>query len=894
MTIDRGEYPRPTLVRNNAPDGGWLSLCGKWRFRFGDTGCDGPPPDDDFDREIEVPFPWECFAAWGKAHERSRDYNEDYLCAAAYLDPADATLEDRRYREAPRQTVGWYRTTVTVPSEFAGRRVFLMFGAVDFKAEVWVDGAKVAEHEGGYLPFEADITDHVTPGRPTSITVRAEDPQDHLEQPAGKQIGWYERTSGIWQPVWLEARGGCWVDRVRIEPDVEGECVRVAVALGGNADGATVLLEVLDDDGKALHADGRLQPIVFEPGRNGLKPIVSGDLPIPGPSLWEPDEPYLYRARVTMRRGGEVLDTTVTRFGMRTVAVGTLPGTDTTCLLLNGRPLYLRGALAQNLNPFGLYTYPSVEMMREELIEAKSAGFNMIRVHIKIEDPVWLELADELGVLVMYDMPCFGRLTPLSKARYEAMLRGAIERDFSHPSVFAWVLFNETWGLGGDAYKQDREAQEWVREMVRLARSLDATRLVEDNSPCLHDHVETDINSWHFYINDQEKAKRHIAEVVEKTYPGSPFNYAPGWTQNDAPLMNSEYGGIDAGMGDRDVSWCFHFLTNALRRHEQIAGYVYTELQDIEWERNGILNYDRAPKEFGYQPHLINGPDLVVLDSALGTAAEPGERVVVPAFASLFSRDEIPAARLGWQVDLTDGLGRTRQAVTEGVREIDAPPYRVTDLGAIEFELPKESGLARLVAWLESADGLLLSRNWLWREMPSGGDAPGVVPLTNPEWIGFEGVAAEGDLWTGGDAAGEVRYRLRVPAGAGAIKQFTLLAELSAWRPGYKQTDADTRPTDVTVVFAGRALDVITLPDSPCDARGALSGIRGVQCKYGYKIEVPVKGRALADALASGEPLQVAFRVEARAANVGGLMVFSARAGRYPFAPSAVLGEVAV
>ena len=892
MTIDRGEYPRPHLVRNDAPGAGWLSLCGKWRFRFGDPDCDGPPPADAFDREIEVPFPWESFAAWGRARGRSRDYNEDYLCPEAYLNPADATLEGRRYREAPRQTVGWYRTTVTIPADSKGRRVFLIFGAVDYRAEVWVDGTKVAEHEGGYLPFEADITDRLTPDQPVVISVRAEDPQDHLEQPAGKQIGWYERTSGIWQPVWLEARGECWVDRVRIEPDVDGECARVAVTLGGDAAGANVLLEVLDEEGLLVGSRG-LEPAATG-GNRGLKPAADAPVPIPSPSLWEPDEPYLYRLRVTVRKGEEVLDTTVTRFGMRTVSVGTLPGSDTRCVLLNGRPIYLRGALAQNFNPFGLYAYPSVAMMREELIEAKSAGFNMIRVHIKIEDPVWLDLADELGVLVMYDMPCFGRLTPLSKARYEAMLRGAIERDSGHPSIFAWVLFNETWGLGHDAYKQDRAAQEWVREMVHLARSLDPTRLVEDNSPCLYDHVETDINSWHFYINDQEKAERHIAEVVQKAYPGSPFNCAPGWTQNDAPLLNSEYGGIDAGMGDRDVSWCFHFLTNALRRHEKVCGYVYTELQDIEWERNGILNYDRTPKEFGYQPHLINGPDLVVLGSALGTTAEPGQRVVVPAFASLFSRDELPAARLGWQVDLTDRLGRTRQAVTEGLREIEAPSYRVTHLGGIEFVLPEEPGLARLVAWLESADGLILSRNWLWREVPSNGDPPGVVPLTDAEWIGFEGVAAEGDLWTGGEGAGEVRYRLRVPPDVGTIKQLTLLAELSAWRPGYKQTDADTRPTDVSVLFAGRPAVVITLPDSPCDARGALSGIRRVPCKYGYKIEVPVKGRALANALASGESLQVTFRVQADASNVGGLMVFSAQAGRYPFAPSAVLGEVAV
>ena len=172
------------------------------------------------------------------------------------------------------------------------------------------------------------------------------------------------------------------------------------------------------------------------------------------------------------------------------------------------------------------------------------------------------------------------------------MLRGNIARDYNHPSIISWCNFNETWGLGGNEYKEMTDRQEWVREMYHLAKSLDTTRLIEDNSPCLYDHVETDINSWHFYINDYDRAKEHIANVVAETYPGSGFNYAGDNVQSDAPLINSEYGGISAGAGDKDVSWCFKYLTNELRLHPKICGYIYTELQDIEWEHNGFMNYD--------------------------------------------------------------------------------------------------------------------------------------------------------------------------------------------------------------------------------------------------------------------------------------------------------------
>ena len=157
--------------------------------------------------------------------------------------------------------------------------------------------------------------------------------------------------------------------------------------------------------------------------------------------------------------------------------------------------------------------------------------------------------------------------------------------------------------------------------MWELAKKLDPTRLVEDMSVCHWEHLEyylhcdTDINSWHFYINDYDKAKAHIDKIVSSTFVGSSFNYVPGFLHKGQPLINSEYGGIGALDGDRDVSWSFKFLTNELRRHQQIAAYIYTELHDVEWEYNGFLNYDRTPKEFGYDPRIINESNTLPIDA---------------------------------------------------------------------------------------------------------------------------------------------------------------------------------------------------------------------------------------------------------------------------------------
>ena len=242
---------------------------------------------------------------------------------------------------------------------------------------------------------------------------------------------------------------------------------------------------------------------------------------------------------------------------------------------MNGKPIFLSAALDQSFNPDGIYTAPDDEFLKRDMVITKTMGLNGLRIHIKPDEPRRLFWADRYGVLILQDMPNTWRQNARARKAWEQTMREAIARDRNHPSIIAWVAFNETWGLGRpEEYKKDGDTQKWVGEMVQAIRTLDPTRLVEDNSPCNYDHVvNTDLNSWHFYIDNHEQARRHIENVVAETKPGSHFNYCPGLSQSSLPLINSEYGAVSAGGGDRDISWGLRDLTTQLRRHPKIQGY---------------------------------------------------------------------------------------------------------------------------------------------------------------------------------------------------------------------------------------------------------------------------------------------------------------------------------
>lgn len=938
----RPEYPRPDFQRGTLEGQDWLNLNGPWQFRFdgerrGLEECWFASDQAEWREQIIVPFCWESLAAWGEADAAG---NDNYYATRVFRNP----LEVNRYnhRSAPRYEVGWYRRRVTIPGHPAwkGKRVILHVGAADFLTDAWCNGVHLGRHEGGYTPCEFDLTDALelnASGTSGSIVLRVEDPMDNAEQPVGKQWRWYTTTSGIWQTVFVEPRHECCIHSFRFTSDLNERAVHVAVTCSSPPDDCVIELEISPPAGPSQSE--RI------PVRNGLGEQV---LKLHTLALWDPNTPNLYQVRLQLKRGGAPLDTVRTYFGMRKVDFELTKNSDVaTALRLNGEPRYLRGALYQSYYPDGVYTATSVETIKNDILWAKRFGFNFLRVHIKIDDPLLLFWADTLGILLMADFPNFGEGgdTPLGRRRFETMMREAIERDFNHPSIFAWCLFNETWGFGGQtgfldallkasasatrALPQAEAApvaprppsgalpgmsppQVWVQEMWELAKELDPTRLVEDMSVCHWEHLEyyqhcdTDINSWHFYIADYDKARAHIDRIVKSTFVGSSFNYVPGFLHKGQPLINSEYGGVGALDGDRDVSWSFKFLTNELRRHQQIAAYIYTELHDVEWEYNGFLNYDRTVKEFGYDPRIVNESNALPVDAPPVRRLAPGETVRIEVASAHYSTRHIENVTLRWALAGIDARARLHQDLVRGAAPIAFPHRAVAPAHAIEFRAPDVPMLCTLFLTATAQDGSTVARNFLHfyvsaeypaarEEIPRGLILRGFPGnWSNAEWSGGQGDPQKQQAEDSCAGVGHGWFEWALPlrgADLFSARRLKVLCEASSRRTDWPQTDGDIYPTTLELSVNEVRLARAVLRNHPHDARGVLSYLRGGLGSYGYLVRGFAEDAALRQ-IAKGsvdDTLRLRCAVPAEAAAKGGLTIYGAECGRFPISPTLLI-----
>jgi hypothetical protein len=411
--------------------------------------------------------------------------------------------------------VAWYRLRFEVPADAdafassAGRGSgpdLLHFGAVDYHATVWLNGQVAGEHEGGYLPFEFDVTALLRPGEANELVVKVLDPGSDTESPDypfaeiphGKQ-SWYGPIGGIWQSVYLERRPAVHLVRLRITPDVPGEQARFEIAVNRAPDRPLALdVAVADPRGEVRHYRSTLAA-----GARAGEILV----PVPGPMLWDPDSPHLYRAEVSLLDGerdlpapgagngadaAAPLDTIASHFGMRTIATS-----PTGHLLLNGRVLYLRGALDQDYYPDLIYTPFSDAELDAQFAKAKHMGLNLLRTHIKITDPRYYDAADRAGILIWTELPNWQELTEAAKQRARETLRGMVERDWNHPSIVIWTIVNENWGVDLAVNSGHRS---WLVDMYTELKALDPHRLVVGNSPCFTNfHVVTDIEDFHNY-----------------------------------------------------------------------------------------------------------------------------------------------------------------------------------------------------------------------------------------------------------------------------------------------------------------------------------------------------------------------------------------------------------
>jgi len=678
------EHPRPDFQRAE-----WQNLNGVWQFEFDqeNTGITGQWWADGqvFHKEIIVPFPWGSKLS-------------------GVSDEAD---------------VAWYRRSITVPKEWQGKRVFVIFGACDWHTMGWLDGVELGEHQGGYTPFEFELTDAVQWGREQNLVLRVDD-TEHAFKLYGKQG--YGNARGIWQTVYLEARPQVYLEKVHFTPDIDKSIVNVNVTLSGQ-----------------VQSDGMMK-LVFKTGgveaasrdvKKGKK-TLEFKVDIPNQHLWSLEDPFLYEAEVVLKTDTGK-DRVASYFGMRKISIVKFPGQDYTYVALNNKPIYLQLALDQAYHPDGFYTFPSDEFMRDEILRSKRIGLNGQRIHVKIEHPRKLYWADKLGVLIMADVPnSWGEPDEDMRRETEAALRGMIERDYNHPAVFSWVIFNETWGLFSKENNKriyKKETQEWVEEMYHLAKKLDPTRLVEDNSPNKHDHVETDLNSWHAYLPGFAW-KGFLDNVSAKTFKHSSWNFVKGKSQRTQPNINSECGnvwGYQGSTGDVDWSWDYHKMMNEFRRHPKIGGWLYTEHHDVINEWNGYYKFDRSLKFTGFD-ELVPGMSLNDLHSEfyistgqeLCRDAAPGETVSIPIFAS-FMTDRNVGETLYLQSDLSgwDDLG-VFENYSQKLISVPFQPWMNKEFEPVSVTMPDKNCVAVLGLTLKDATGAVLQRNFTTFVVSSG------------------------------------------------------------------------------------------------------------------------------------------------------------------------------
>lgn len=439
-----------------------ISLDGEWEFYIDPQGRLTPESlaGADGRRTIRVPGPWQAQFA------DLRDY----------------------------AGVAWYRRNLDLEPAAPGQAAYLCFGAVDYHATVWLNGQLLGEHEGGYLPFELRADAALRPGR-NELVLRVIDPgfdsartpgYPFAEIPHGKQ-SWYGPIGGIWQSVRLELRPELHLTRLQITPDVPGERAMVLVQLSAAAATPLALRLRLSDPRGRL--DEHQAAIVAGADH------VRVELPIPDPLLWDIGQPQLYSLEAALMPAagsGAALDILSDSFGMRTIA--TSPDGK---LLLNGRPIYLRGALDQDYYPDLIYTPFSDAELDEQFAKAHHMGLNCLRTHIKITDPRYYYAADRAGILIWTELPNWELLTEETKRRAKATLEGMVARDWNHPSIIIWTIINEGWGvdLAGQA---DHRA--WLAESYAYLKQLDPHRLVVGNSPCFGNfHVVSDIEDFHNY-----------------------------------------------------------------------------------------------------------------------------------------------------------------------------------------------------------------------------------------------------------------------------------------------------------------------------------------------------------------------------------------------------------
>lgn len=565
-------YPRPQFRRAR-----WTSLNGDWDFAL-EVEAAWSRSQVIWDRKIRVPFSPET--------------------------PASGIGDTGLYECV------WYRLRFQPPALAPGERLLLHFGAVDYAASVWVDGTLTIEHEGGYTPFHVDITSVLHAGEAEhEIIVRAHDDPGDLGKPRGKQDWqlhphaiWYPRTTGIWQTVWLEQVTATRLQSIQWTANLERWEIGLDAAVVGT-DGRKLRLGVklwvddlvlAEDHYTVVAGEVHRRIALSDPGIDDFRNEL----------LWSPFSPKLINAELELYdEAGTRIDRVESYTALRAFSV------QGDRFILNGRPYPLRMVLDQGYWPDTGMTPPSDVAVRHDVELAKAMGFNGVRKHQKIEMPRYLYWADRLGLLIWEEMPSAYRFTRRSVELLTRQWLEAMRRDASHPSIMAWVPFNESWGVPN--LPDSLSERNYVRALYFLTKTQDPTRPVVGNDGW--ESVATDIIGIHDYDDQpQRMARRYFSREVpimlQRERPGGRALVLEGHTSGEHPIVLSEFGGIavvDANERIWGYTHCesaegfasrFSELLSVVRSLELLAGFCYTQFADTYQEANGLLRADRTPK----------------------------------------------------------------------------------------------------------------------------------------------------------------------------------------------------------------------------------------------------------------------------------------------------------
>lgn len=661
---------------------------------------------------------------WDFRHARDQAWRLIAVPAPWQAEHADLRHESGKasYRRRFAVTAGWDCDVLAI-----------RFGAVSYFCEVFLNGNRLGEHEGGYLPFEFVVprADFVAEN---VIEVRVVLPDGNAaatpefpfaEIPHGKQ-SWYGPLGGIWQSVVLEARAATHTTHVAIDAKLNGE-VRVGVV---TSQSAKVQVTLLDPAGKKLAEVTEDETI-----------RVSNVQP------WSPDSPALYTAVVEVKSNGHIVDITRHTFGFRSFEARGGK------FYLNGEPFYMRGALDQDYYPEGICTSPSLEFLEDQFRKAKALGLNLLRCHIKVPDPRYYEVADRLGMLVWTEIPNVATFTEASARRMQETMAGIVARDGNHPSIVAWTLINEDWGT---RVIEDVTHRQWLKDTYNWLKQLDPPRLVVDNSACHSNfHVKSDINDYHYYRSvperraEWDKLTEEFAGAAKWTYS----SHGDAEWRGDEPLVVSEFGvwglpdpklvvdakgqepwwmetgaswgdgaayphsvqnrfaalRLDSVFGSFDefiehVQWYqfrnLKYEIESLRAHDAIQGYVITEFTDVHWESNGLLDMNRNPRVFHRRFAEVNA-ETVIVPQVTRYSAWCGDDFSFDVAVSTGTY-AVSGAVLGWHVE----GGPSGRIVVESVS-----PCSTQVAGKVSFTVPQSFAKICVIALTLEKNGAVIARN---------------------------------------------------------------------------------------------------------------------------------------------------------------------------------------